>query len=36
VVIDDKLKFEIKPNNAEKYKIKLSSKLTEMAYKLVS
>jgi hypothetical protein len=34
VVIDDKLKFEFKPDNAVKYQIKVSSKLNEMAYKL--
>jgi hypothetical protein len=33
-VIDDKLKFEFKPENATKYQIKLSSKLNEMAYKI--
>jgi hypothetical protein len=32
VVIGDKLKFELSPNNAMKYNIKLSSKLNEMAY----
>ena len=34
VVIGDKLKFELSPNNAQKYNIKLSSKLNEMAYKV--
>jgi hypothetical protein len=34
VVVDDKLKFEFKPDNATKYQIKVSSKLNEMAYKL--
>jgi len=34
VVIGDKLKFELSPNNAIKYNIKLSSKLNEMAYKV--
>jgi hypothetical protein len=34
VVIDDKLKFEFKPENALKYQIKVSSKLNEMAFKL--
>ena len=33
VIIGDKLKFEIKTENATKYNIKLSSKLSEMAYK---
>jgi len=33
VIIGNKLKFEIKPDNATKYNIKLSSKLSEMAYK---
>ena len=33
VIIGDKLKFEIKPENVTKYNIKLSSKLSEMAYK---
>jgi hypothetical protein len=32
VIVGDKLKFELKPENASKYGIKLSSKLTEMAY----
>ncbi len=32
VIVGDKLKFEIKPENASKYGIKLSSKLLEMAY----
>ena len=32
VIVGDKLKFEIKPENASKYNIKFSSKLTEMAY----
>ena len=34
VVVGDKLKFELSPNNAEKYNIKLSSKLNEMAFKV--
>lgn len=34
VVVDDKLKFEFKPDNAVKYQLKVSSKLNEMAYKL--
>ncbi len=34
VVIGDKLKFELSPNNAQKYNIKLSSKLNEMAYQV--
>jgi hypothetical protein len=34
VVIGDKLKFELSPNNATKYEIKISSKLNEMAYKV--
>jgi hypothetical protein len=34
VVVGDKLKFEISPNNATKYEIKISSKLNEMAYKV--
>jgi hypothetical protein len=34
VVIGDKLKFELCPNNATKYDIKVSSKLNEMAYKI--
>lgn len=33
VIVGDKLKFEIKTENATKYNIKLSSKLSEMAYK---
>lgn len=33
VIIGDKLKFEIKPSNATSKSIKLSSKLSEMAYK---
>jgi hypothetical protein len=33
VVVGDKLKFEIKPSNAESKQIKLSSKLSEMAFK---
>lgn len=32
VVVGDKLKFELSPNNALKYDIKISSKLNEMAY----
>ena len=31
LLIEDKLKFEIKPDNASKYGIKLSSKLQEMS-----
>ncbi len=34
VVVGDKLKFELSPVNAEKYNIKLSSKLNEMAFKV--
>jgi hypothetical protein len=34
VVVGDKLKFELSPGNATKYDIKLSSKLSEMAYKV--
>ena len=34
VVIGDKLKFELSPENAQKYNIKLSSKLNEMAYQV--
>jgi hypothetical protein len=34
VVVDDKLKFEFKPDNAVKYQLKVSSKLNEMAYKV--
>jgi len=34
VVIGDKLKFEMSPGNAQKYDIKISSKLNEMAYKV--
>ncbi len=34
VVIGDRLKFELSPNNAQKYNIKLSSKLNEMAYQV--
>lgn len=34
VVVGDKLKFELKPGNASKYNIKISSKLNEMAYKV--
>jgi hypothetical protein len=34
VVIGDKLKFELSPDHASKYNIKLSSKLNEMAYKI--
>lgn len=34
VVIGDKLKFEVNPGNAQKYNIKLSSKLNEMAHKV--
>jgi hypothetical protein len=33
LIIGEKLKFEIKPSNATKYDIKLSSKLNEMAFK---
>ncbi|MBN2612257.1 MAG: YfiR family protein [Bacteroidales bacterium] len=33
VVVGDKLKFEISQKNAEKYGIKFSAKLTEMAFK---
>lgn len=33
VIVGDKLKFEIKPDNATSRGIKLSSKLNEMAYK---
>jgi hypothetical protein len=35
VILDDKLKFEVNPDNALKFQIKLSTKLTEMAYKLI-
>jgi hypothetical protein len=34
VVVGDKLKFELSPNNATKYDIKISSKLSEMAYRV--
>lgn len=34
VVIGDKLKFELSPQNAQRYNIKLSSKLNEMAYQV--
>lgn len=34
IVVGDKLKFEIHPANISKYSIKLSSKLSEMAYKV--
>jgi hypothetical protein len=34
VVVGDKLKFELSSGNASKYKIKVSSKLNEMAYKV--
>jgi hypothetical protein len=33
VVVGDKLKFEVKPSNAEAKQIVLSSKLNEMAFK---
>lgn len=33
-IIGDKLKFEISPNNANKYGIKVSAKLNEMAIKV--
>lgn len=33
-IIGDKLKFEISPENANKFGIKLSAKLNEMAYKV--
>ena len=33
VIVGNSLKFEIKPSNATKYKIKMSSKMVEMAYK---
>jgi hypothetical protein len=33
-IIEDKLKFEFKPENATKYQIKFNSKLNEMAYKI--
>jgi hypothetical protein len=33
-IIGDKLKFELKPDNATKYQIKLNSKLNEMACKV--
>jgi hypothetical protein len=32
VILQDKMKFELKPDNATKYGIKLSSRLQEMAY----
>lgn len=35
IIEDDKLKFQLKPYNAEKYKIKVSSKLTEMACEII-
>jgi len=31
IILDDKMKFELKPENASKYGIKFSSKLQEMA-----
>ncbi|MBA7643292.1 hypothetical protein ES703_51013 [subsurface metagenome] len=34
VIVGDKLKFELSPTNATKYNIKLSSKLSEMAFKI--
>jgi hypothetical protein len=34
VVVGDKLKFEIKPGNITKYNLKVSSKLSEMAFKV--
>lgn len=34
VVVGDKLKFELSPSNVSSRKIKLSSKLSEMAYKV--
>ena len=34
VIIGDKLKFEIKPENATSKQIRMSSKLNEMAYKV--
>jgi hypothetical protein len=34
IILEDKLKFEFKPNNATKYQIKISSKLNEMAMKV--
>ncbi len=34
LVVGNTLKFELKPSNATKYKIRMSSKMNEMAYKL--
>jgi hypothetical protein len=34
LIIEDKLKFEIKPSNLTKYNLKVSSKLSEMAFKV--
>jgi len=34
LIIEDKLKFEIKPSNITKYNLKVSSKLSEMAFKV--
>jgi hypothetical protein len=34
VIVGDKLKFELAPENATRYNIKISSKLNEMAFKV--
>lgn len=34
VIVGDKLKFELAPGNATRFSIKISSKLSEMAYKV--